>query len=78
MQLILCGMHLIKDALITSYNNGGVGGTNLYIYFFLFIQCFYSALFTNKRALMRCLTNRILIFTEHTEQAHLSQNDVLF
>ena len=31
---------------------------------FLFIQGLHSALFTNKRALMRCLTNRILIFTK--------------
>ena len=36
---------------------------HLFIYF-LFIQGIYSALFTNKRALMRCLTNRILIFTK--------------
>ena len=33
-------------------------------FIYLFIQCLYSALFTNKRALMRCLTNRILIFTK--------------
>ena len=36
---------------------------NLYHYYLL-IQGLYSALFTNKRALMRCLTNRILIFTK--------------
>ena len=27
--------------------------------YYLFVQGLYSALFTNKRALMRCLTNRI-------------------
>ena len=32
--------------------------------FILCIQGLYSALFTNKRALMRCLTNKILIFTK--------------
>ena len=34
------------------------------LFLFLFIQGLYSALFTNKRALMRCLTNRMLIFTK--------------
>ena len=55
----------MKFDLIHNWNKNGLKHRTTYRCIdYLFIQGLYSALFTNKRALMRCLTNRILIFTK--------------